>query len=546
MPLYRYPRKKKPTKQIISPAVGKEEQKIIPPDVIKKCRASIPESLGDFYPAARDIKRKLTFVMGPTNSGKTHEALSKLRTAASGAYYGPLRLLALEVRDLLAEQGLPISLVTGELIELNPEAKHIAATIEMLDFNQPTLDVVVIDEVQMLGDPQRGSTWLHAIMGAPSKEVWLLGAPEALPLIQFLAKYLGENLTVIAKERLTPFSVATKPTPFDEIPAGSAIIAFSRQDVLAVAGEMRITHKRETSVVYGALSPDVRRDQAQKFRDGKTEIVVATDAIGQGLNLPIAGLYFTTALKWNGVEEEKLSDELVWQIAGRAGRFGFHEAGLVGATDNKTLAAITKALSKRPEPLAISCLFGATWPIIQIISEHLETESLASILDFFIKKLCLKDNRFKPGLDTECIIVAKLLDKRNLTLLEKSRLVYAPIPMNKKTPDELFHRFVKQVEQGEELPLSSIPHIYAAKATFNQEYSELAVKRLTLYSWLHYRYPDVFIDLDEAKQEITLHNKAIVGFLSKTGTRKCPDCGKMVKWNHKFRICDDCYRSNRW
>lgn len=122
---------------------------------------ALPARIADLYPVARGLRRKLVLIVGPTNSGKTHRALERLKDAESGAYLGPLRLLALEVRDRLESEGFPTSLVTGELRELRdtPRARITAATIEMLDFDTP-VDVAVIDEVQMLGDAERGSAWV--------------------------------------------------------------------------------------------------------------------------------------------------------------------------------------------------------------------------------------------------------------------------------------------------------------------------------------------------------------------------------------------------
>jgi ATP-dependent RNA helicase SUPV3L1/SUV3 len=244
----------------------------------------------------------LTLVIGPTNSGKTHEALERFRNTNSGSYLAPLRLLALEVRDSLTEQGLPVSLVTGELLEIVPDARHCSSTIEMLNFSQQ-VDMAIIDEVQMIADPQRGSAWLQAVIGAPAKEVWMLGSPEAERTVLSLANYLNEPIEIIHTERLAPLEVSDRTFPLDQIPKQAALIAFSRQDVLSLAGELREKHGRSPAVIYGALSPEVRREQARRFRDGLADCVVATDAIGMGLNLPITTIVFSTSRKYNGVCE---------------------------------------------------------------------------------------------------------------------------------------------------------------------------------------------------------------------------------------------------
>src|SRR4051794_27405552 len=130
------------------------------------------------FPVARGMGRRLVLVVGPTNSGKTHWALEALRKAPSGLYLAPLRLLALEVSDRLNRDGTPTTLLTGEEEVRVPDARHLASTIEMLDPDRP-VDLAVIDEIQMLADPDRGWAWTAALMGVPAGTVYLLGAPEA-------------------------------------------------------------------------------------------------------------------------------------------------------------------------------------------------------------------------------------------------------------------------------------------------------------------------------------------------------------------------------
>jgi len=237
----------------------------------ERCRKAIPNRLAEFYPLARSLNRKITMISGPTNSGKTYRALELLKASKSGAYLGPLRLLALEVCEKLREDGYPTSLITGEFIDEAPGAKFMAATIEMLDFNH-RLDTIIIDEAHML--PYRVTPRLQAILGAPAVNVIVLGSPESEAVVASLAEYLGEELQVERVERFTPYSINTKATPFADIKPATAVIAFSRKDVLAIASELN-DMGRTTAVVYGALSPAVRREQARKFRDGEAEILVA-------------------------------------------------------------------------------------------------------------------------------------------------------------------------------------------------------------------------------------------------------------------------------
>ena len=529
----------------IKPALVTKCEEVKAYKIAEQCRRALPSRLADFYPLARSLNRKLTLVIGPTNSGKTHEALERFRNTNSGSYLAPLRLLALEVRDSLTELGLPVSLVTGELLEIVPDARHCSSTIEMLNFSQQ-VDMAIIDEVQMIADPQRGSAWLQAVIGAPAKEVWMLGSPEAERTVLSLASYLNEPIEIIHTERLAPLEVSDRALPLDQIPKQAALIAFSRQDVLSLAGELREKHGRSPAVIYGALSPEVRREQARRFRDGLADCVVATDAIGMGLNLPITTIVFSTSRKYNGVCESDIPSWLVWQIAGRAGRYGQHESGIVSAVDRHTLSFVKETLSQRPDSLFSKLMYGPSWPIVQIISEYLDTTKLAPILEFFTDKMTLPDSdRFIPGVDDDVKTVAISLDMLHLTLHEKHSFLGAPVPINKGVPDECLRTFAKAIESRLPLVIDSLQQYHSERAAHSQLAAEHAVKVLTLYCWLYYRYPEYFPDFVSAQEEINKLNVVIARYLTKAKPRCCPDCGRKISWNHKFRICESCFLSRR-
>jgi hypothetical protein len=529
----------------IKPALIAKCEEVKASKIAEQCRRALPSRLADFYPLARSLNRKLTLVIGPTNSGKTHEALARFLKTDSGAYLAPLRLLALEVRDSLSEQGLSVSLVTGELLEIVPDARHCSSTIEMLDFSRQ-VDMAIIDEVQMIADTQRGSAWLQAVVGAPAKEVWMLGSPEAERTVLSLANYLNEPVEIIHTERLAPLEVSDRAFPLDQIPKQAALIAFSRQDVLSLAGELREKHGRSPAVIYGALSPEVRREQARRFRDGLADCVVATDAIGMGLNLPITIIVFSTSRKYNGVCESDIPSWLVWQIAGRAGRYGQHESGIVSAVDRHTLSFIKRTLSQRPDSLTSRLMYGPSWPIVQVISEYLDTIKLAPILEFFTDKMTLPDSdRFIPGVDDDVKTIAISLDALHLTLHEKHSFLGAPIPMNRGVPDECLRIFAKAIELKRPLVMDNIQNYHSERAAHSQLAAEHAVKVMTLYCWLYYRYTEYFPDFVSALGEIDKLNVVIARYLTKAKPRCCPECGRKISWNHKFRICESCFLSRR-
>jgi hypothetical protein len=512
---------------------------------IRAVTRALPDNLADLYPLARRLQRRLRLVVGPTNSGKTHQAIERIKTAGSAVYLGPLRLLALEVRDRLEDEGTPCSLITGELMQVREEARCAACTIEMLDF-ETEHDVAVIDEVQMLADPQRGAAWVQAILGAPAREVWMLGSPEAQDAVQALARYLGEPLDIVHTQRLSELTVNRKATALSDVPPQSAIVAFSRQDVLDLAAELQERHKRSCAVIYGALSPEVRRAQAARFRSGEADVVVATDAIAMGLNLPVRAIFFSTATKWNGHADEPIAHDLVWQIAGRAGRFGHHEKGSVGALDRDTLAFVATSLASRPEPVAQLYRHSATWPLVQEVSRHLKTSSLLTILSVFSKDLQLsEDQRFKPGIPSDQMKLAVLLDRHRLGLRERFVLSHAPVPFRKDLVAAEFVSFVQAVSLRKPVALASLGRYHAQPNEDLHEPAEYAVKMLTLYCWLHYRFADVFPDMDAALVQIEALNTVIGRHLRRTNVRACSGCGTRLFRNNPFPRCSACFARSR-
>ena len=191
--------------------------------------------------------------MGPTNSGKTHAALERLAAAGKGAYLAPLRLLALENYEALRDRGLNAGMVTGEEVFGDKGATHVSRTIETADL-QHIVDVAVIDEIQMISDPDRGWAWTNALFGVPAKTLILAGSDDALPYVRRAAEAANESLEVVAFERKTPLVLLDKPVPLEEVKAGDAVVAFSRQAVHEQR-EILVGLGHTVATIYGALSP---------------------------------------------------------------------------------------------------------------------------------------------------------------------------------------------------------------------------------------------------------------------------------------------------
>jgi ATP-dependent RNA helicase SUPV3L1/SUV3 len=258
----------------------------------------------EWHPVARQVQRKIVLHVGPTNSGKTYHALRALAAAKYGCYAGPLRLLATEIfgrlnRGEIAPTGADPSqkyprvcnLVTGEDIKiLDEDAGLISATVEMVPLTRK-FDVVVIDEIQMLANAERGNAWTQALVGLNAEEIHLCGEESAVELVKRLVEPMGDEVIVNRYTRLTPLEMephALGSYNLNKIKPGDCLIAFSRKQIFAWKHLIEEKSGLRCAVVYGKLPPEVRAEQAAKFNDTDDkshQVLVASDAIGMGLNL---------------------------------------------------------------------------------------------------------------------------------------------------------------------------------------------------------------------------------------------------------------------
>ena len=261
----------------------------------------------DEFERARNMHRKIIMHVGPTNSGKTHHALRALAAAKSGVYAGPLRLLAHEVWERLntgqiVPLGLeddfkgpqekyvrPCNLVTGEEQKIiEPCAPLLSCTVEMLLYAR-VYDIAVIDEIQMIGDLERGGSWFTAVAGLAARELHLCGEETAIPVVEKILETTGDELIIRRYERLTPLVVEDRSLEGDlkKVRKGDCIVTFSRSSIFGIKRLVEEMTGLRCAVVYGRLPPEVRSEQAALFNDPNSgyDVIVGSDAIGMGLNL---------------------------------------------------------------------------------------------------------------------------------------------------------------------------------------------------------------------------------------------------------------------
>jgi len=455
----------------------------------------------DTFPKARRAQRQISLYVGPPNSGKTHAAFERLAQAMNGAYLAPLRLLALEGRDRLVARGVPCSLLTGEENVPADGARVVSSTIEMVGTNTE-IDVAVIDEAQMIFDASRGWAWTQAIVAVPAAEVIIICSGFAVPAIENLLGLCGERCTVREFERKQHVELLPQPVAMSSLKLGDAVVAFSRRDVLTLRDAIA-ANGHPVSVIYGALPPEVRRREAERFAQGESHILVATDAIGMGLNLPIRRVLFSTLTKFDGQSDRTLDESEVHQIAGRAGRYGIHEEGFVGVLKDAEPAALRvlkELLAKVPRaPRDFKAPVAPNGWHVDTISSRLHKTQLSEVLGVFMQQLKLDDAHFAVAELEQMLELAAELDKSASRLTLKERFTYAQAPVDMRT-EALVQEFLEWSHRHSQTGKAGRPWFLDAVDSLSRlERMEQALRGCTLWLWLDLRFPGAYGHVEEVQ-----------------------------------------------
>ncbi len=499
--------------------------------------SAIPDHYRDLYPAARALTRRFVLHLGPTNSGKTFEACGRLRGARCGIYLGPLRLLAAEQFETLNLEDVPCSLVTGEEQIRVPGSRVQSSTVEMADLEK-RYDVAVIDECQMIADRDRGGAWTTAILGLCADEIHLCASPDAEGLLTEMILDCGDTLSVVRHERKTPLVVQNEGFRFPEsVRPGDALIVFSKARVHAAAAELRQRGFR-VSLIYGALPPDVRRDQARSFQQGDNDVVVSTDAIAMGMNLPIERVVFLESEKYDGDIVRPLTDAEIKQIAGRAGRYGQYDTGYVNAFGFR--GTVARALARPLPPLTEAfirfpeSLLGIPLPLSGIIERW----------------QAMKDKGFFSKASSERMARLTLMMETRHT--DKALLYrFVCIPFDDTDPDltslwrQMYHAEAGggHLDVPELLPPPVDPETCETQMLDGLEESYRRCDLCYNYARLFLEDPDRV--LEEIQRRKDLISRGIIHILSTQGlkVKTCRTCGRALPWNWPYPQCDHCHRS---
>lgn len=521
--------------------------------VLKKKDVSskiLNDYLGEFWvhSQARQIKRKIIYHMGPTNSGKTYHSIQALCEAKTGCYLAPLRLLAGELYDTMNQKGVKTSLLTGEEVVEVEGGTHYSSTIEMARF-QEIFDCVVIDEIQMITDPSRGWAWTRALVSIFSPEIHVCGDASAYEMVKNIAELCGDELEVKEYTRMTELQVEPKPIRIGDLQKNDALIVFSRRNALRFKRDLEKLDFK-VSIVYGRLSPEVRREQARKFDAGETDIMVSTDAIAMGMNLPIRRVVFSTITKYYNAQEHDITASEIKQIAGRAGRYQRFPVGYTTCLQrvDNGIENIQDALDSEL-PQSTQCMVGPDLDIFSQVNDALAENSLPGLkLSEFLRLFYTMT--FKKPFHCvelkEMIELAEMVEEAdregNLTTSEIFGFACAPVNLGLLEHVQYYVWIMNHYVSADPIINEMINH-----NSSDIDYLETSIKCVELYQWLsrHFNYKNF-----EFSEEKLLENKGLAieklnTLLSAKIVPTCSSCGDKLDDKSKFAICEGCFAQRK-
>ncbi len=488
------------------------------------------------YTNALAMDRKFILHIGGTNSGKTYESVERLKKAKSGVYAGPLRLLALEIYDKLNGCGVPCTMVTGEERLVSPDARIYACTAEMVDLEEE-YDIAVIDEAQMISDPFRGDAWSRLIMGVKAREVHVCMAPEAENIICKILKRCNIKFEMVRHTRNTELQFEDKPFEIDtDLQKGDALILFSKKMVLDVAARLELMGIK-ASVIYGNLPPQIRKKQFEMFLNGENEVVVATDAIGLGVNLPIRRIIFMEHMKYDGKESRRLNEYEVRQIAGRAGRRGMYDVGYVAATSESAIEHIKRVYHMNHYiQYAIigfpQVLLDIDQPLDEILTGWYQIKPTLEVY----KKTDIKEMLIKyKSLNNIRDSIQYFEDKHELY-----NMISCDVDLKNEQCMNMWKKYCKTYTADVSVAFPSYEHV---KGDTTLEKAETYYKLLDLYHQFSTRFGKLY-DMERVREERVKTEETILKELGKSKSfylRKCSVCDKLLPIGTKSSMCDSCY-----
>jgi ATP-dependent RNA helicase SUPV3L1/SUV3 len=503
----------------------------------------------EWFPATRAMQRVIHLHIGPTNSGKTYHALKRLEKAKSGIFAGPLRLLAHEVYTRFNAKGIKCALVTGEEHRIPDGMENFmnSCTVEMVPLNT-MVDVCVIDEIQMLGDKERGWAWTNAFLGVQAKELHLCGEVRTEQLVRSLCRAMGEKLIIHRYERLGSLETQKQhvnQNNLKNLQKGDAIILFSRVAIHGVKKDIEKATGKRCAVVYGSLPPETRASQAALFNDPDNDydFLVASNAVGMGLNLSIKRVIFSTTWRRNNDGFGQLETSEIKQIGGRAGRYkSAHSAikqanvdnsntdvavtapavtskaatGFVTAFSKEDLDIISRAMKRDVEPLKTAGIMPPA-DVVMRFAAFFPPETAFSYVLLRLKELVKLNPNFHYCFNKDVAEILDLIQPYDMTLPDRVSFSAAPASLknNPRTAATIvdYAKALSRRDGRDLLDFHSLDldlldqdihdHLEGVRGFLRD--AETLHQALTVYLWLSYRFAGVY-----RQQALCFHIKSLV------------------------------------
>lgn len=438
----------------------------IPGIIAEEFEKNFPDNPKNEYINARNMERKFFIHLGDTNTGKTFNAIERLKTARKGIYLSPLRILALENFERLNGEGVVCNLATGEEEIIKEGATHTSCTIEKLNLREE-YDIAVIDEIQMIGDSQRGAAWTRALLGVKCKEIHVCGALNTKELLEKILKDCKDDYEIKEYTRNIPLEVEYKNFNIRDAKEGDAIVVFSKKRVLEIVSEYSNLGIK-ASIIYGDLPPEVRRMQYNQFINKETKILVTTDAIGMGVNLPIRRIIFMSIRKFDGDEVRELTSQEVKQVAGRAGRKGIYDIGYVASVGDT--ADFIKEKIETKDKIIEEAVIGPSEAILNI--KNLPLKEKLALWSSREEKL----NYYRKMDVSDYLIVLEAIKRYKLKEEIEWNLLKVPFDVKNESLMETFLKYVDELFINKEKKLFK-PECYKG----NLEALEIYYQEISMY-----------------------------------------------------------------
>ena len=502
----------------------------------------------------KDQNPLIMAVLGPTNTGKTYLAVERMLGHQSGMIGFPLRLLARENYDRVVKLvgKTRVALITGEEKIIPKAPRYFVCTVESMPISR-LVDFMAIDEIQLCADPERGHVFTDRLLNARGRlETMFLGALS----IKSVMKLLIPKIKFTERPRFSKLSY-TGPKKLNRISKRSAVVAFSANDVYSLAEKIR-SNSGGTAVVLGALSPRTRNAQVEMYQSGEVDYLVATDAIGMGINMDIDNVYFTSLKKFDGKKLRRLNLSEISQIAGRAGRF------------KTAQQAIDKEASNDTEPLALDLVKKPTTNVgyvttltrfdLGVVREAMETEvePLSSVGIFPPADILFRFASYFPpktpfGYITlrlhdmaslhpqfhlcrlkEQIQIADLIQEFDLSIMDRITLMSSPASVRDSGMIDVVKSLAQCIAEKRKgalldmqcFDLELIDRNIHEDVDGTKGYlrkAEALHRAITLYLWLSYRFAGVFTN-----QALAFHVKSLI-------EEKIDQCLGEVSWTEAQR-----------